>query len=316
MSRSISPIIPLPTERASAITFTLWISPRRTCSLSRARRATCSISVAATVSRSNKWSTPRARSPDTKSPPSNRHGEPVIHPNSWPSRARSASNSAGSPSTIRWRPSSTARGNGTKRIRKATSKAIALSWNSGPGSSFRLFSADNWPIHDPHRMKERVLVTGGAGFIGSHIVDGLVHRGYRVRVMDYLEAQVHGKRPRWPEYRNRDAEYVRGDVRDASAVSKALRGINVVYHEAAAVGVGQSLYQIEKYISVNTLGAGVVLEAILKRRADIRKMIVASSMSIYGEGKYHCGVCGTFSPRLRPRAQLRQHRWEMRCANC
>src|ERR1051325_4981603 len=165
-------------------------------------------------------------------------------------------------------------------------------------------------------MQDRVLVTGGAGFIGSHLVDGLVRRGYRVRVLDYLETQVHGKRPRWPAYRNRDAEYVRGDIRDGHAVARALRDVAVVFHKAAAVGVGQSMYQVEKYISINSLGAGVVLEAILKRRAHIRKMIVASSMSIYGEGKYHCGVCGTFSPRLRPRAQLRQHRWEMRCANC
>src|SRR5882672_8061250 len=107
-------------------------------------------------------------------------------------------------------------------------------------------------------MHKRVLVTGGAGFIGSHIVDALVERGYRVRVLDCLEAQVHGPKPRWPAHRNTEAEYIRGDVRDASAVANALRGIEVVFHEGAAVGVGQSMYRIVNYVSINTLGAAVL----------------------------------------------------------
>jgi dTDP-L-rhamnose 4-epimerase len=105
-------------------------------------------------------------------------------------------------------------------------------------------------------------------------------------------------------------------VRDAGTVAKALRGISVVYHEAAAVGVGQSMYRIANYVSVNSLGAAVVLEGILKRRADIRKMIVASSMSIYGEGKYECSRCGVVYPQLRPRSQLQRKDWEMRCPQC
>ena len=164
--------------------------------------------------------------------------------------------------------------------------------------------------------KDRILVTGGAGFIASHLVDALVKRGYRVRVLDCLDTQVHGKRPRWPNYRNPGAEYVRGDVRDARGVAKAVRGVSVVFHEAAAVGVGQSMYQIAKYISINTLGTGVLLEQILEQRAEVRKMIVASSMSIYGEGKYHCRQCGVIFPELRPRAQLRRRDWEMHCPKC
>src|SRR5438132_928492 len=121
-------------------------------------------------------------------------------------------------------------------------------------------------------MKDRILVTGGAGFIGSHLVDELVRRGYRVRVLDYLDAQVHGLKAKWPPYRNYDAEYIRGDVRDPAVVKRSLRGIDVLYHEAAVVGVGQSMYQVEKYVSVNTLGAAVVLEAVLQKRSSIRKM--------------------------------------------
>lgn len=165
-------------------------------------------------------------------------------------------------------------------------------------------------------MNDNVLVTGGAGFIGSHLVDALVRQGCRVRVMDSLDPQVHGKRGRWPKYRNSDAEYVCGDVRDAGTVARVLRGINVVYHQAAAVGVGQSMYEIERYTSVNTLGAAVLLEAILKRRAYIRKMIVASSMSIYGEGRYECPRCGSIAPELRPHPQLVRKEWEMKCPSC
>lgn len=161
-------------------------------------------------------------------------------------------------------------------------------------------------------MKTRILVTGGAGFIGSHIVDGLVARGYHVRVLDNLEPQVHGKNAKWPKHINRHAEYIRGDVRNAATVARALKGIDIVYHEAAAVGVGQSMYQIVNYTSINTMGAAIVLEEILKRRDSIQKMIVASSMSIYGEGKYRSSRGEIFFPQLRPSSQLRKRQWEVR----
>ncbi len=163
--------------------------------------------------------------------------------------------------------------------------------------------------------KANVLVTGGAGFIGSHLVDGLVDKGHRVRVFDMLVSQVHGENAE-PKYVNPAAEFVRGDVCDRAAVAAALEGIDVVFHEAAEVGVGQSMYEIERYVRANDLGTAVVLEAVLARRPQIRKLVVASSMSIYGEGAYSCAQCGPIAPQLRSTEQLRDRRWEVECPKC
>ena len=163
--------------------------------------------------------------------------------------------------------------------------------------------------------KANVLVTGGAGFIGSHLVDALVEQGYRVRVLDALVPQVHGEDAK-PSYLNSAAEFIYGDVCDRQLVSDALEGIDVVFHEAAEVGVGQSMYEIERYVRANDLGTAVLLEAILARRPQIKKLIVASSMSIYGEGAYTCESCGSVAPQLRPAEQLLDRRWEMECPKC
>jgi dTDP-L-rhamnose 4-epimerase len=163
--------------------------------------------------------------------------------------------------------------------------------------------------------KVNVLVTGGAGFIGSHLVDGLVDQGHRVRVLDLLVSQVHGENAK-PKYVNPAAEFVQGDVCDRAAVDAALEGIDVVFHEAAEVGVGQSMYEIERYVRANDLGTAVVLEAVLARRPQIKKLVVASSMSIYGEGAYTCEDCGAIYPQLRPTSQLRDRRWEVECPKC
>ena len=165
-------------------------------------------------------------------------------------------------------------------------------------------------------MREHVLVTGGAGFIGSHIVDELVNRGYRVRVLDNLDPQVHGDNADIPEYFNKEAEFIKGDVRNSEDVKKAIDGVEIIFHEAAAVGVGQSMYEIKKYMDVNTLGTANLLEQIIKRKDKIKKLIVASSMSIYGEGEYECSKCGRISPKLRPAAQLKKRQWEMKCHIC
>jgi len=165
-------------------------------------------------------------------------------------------------------------------------------------------------------MRELVLVTGGAGFIGSYIVDELVKTGYRVRVLDNLDPQVHGDNADVPEYLNKEAEFMKGDVRNSEDVRKAIDGVEIVFHEAAAVGVGQSMYEIKKYMDVNTLGTANLLEAIIKCKGKVKKLIVASSMSIYGEGEYECSKCGKISPKLRPVAQLEKRQWEMKCHIC
>jgi dTDP-L-rhamnose 4-epimerase len=130
----------------------------------------------------------------------------------------------------------------------------------------------------------RVLITGGAGFIGSHLADELVQRGHKVRALDSLIPQVHGAERRRPDYLARDVELIEGDVRDPAVVKRAVHGVDAVYHFAARVGVGQSMYEIAEYTSVNNLGTAVLLEALIA--APPRRLIVASSMSVYGEGLY------------------------------
>jgi len=163
--------------------------------------------------------------------------------------------------------------------------------------------------------KSNVLVTGGAGFIGSHLVDALVANGHRVRALDALVPQVHGSDAK-PLYLDPTVEFVQADVCDRAVVDKALDDIEVVFHEAAEVGVGQSMYEIERYVRANDLGTAVVLEAILARQPQIKKLVVASSMSIYGEGAYQCEACGVVYPQLRPSEQLLDRRWELECSSC
>jgi dTDP-L-rhamnose 4-epimerase len=164
-------------------------------------------------------------------------------------------------------------------------------------------------------MAKQVLITGGAGFVGSHLADGLLAAGHRVRVLDDLTPQVHPSGP--PDYLSSEVELVRGDVRDPNLLKEVLRGVDRVYHFAATVGVGQSMYEISRYMSVNTLGTAELLQAILDAKSGVEKLVVASSMSIYGEGRYVCSECGrAAAPPVRPIAQLRAGEWELHCQAC
>src|SRR4051794_27103171 len=151
---------------------------------------------------------------------------------------------------------------------------------------------------------QTILITGGAGFIGSHLAAELLGRGDRIRVLDALVEQVHGRAAR-PEYLPDDVELVVGDVRDSAAVRDALDGVDAVVHLAARVGVGQSMYEIDEYVSANTHGTAVLLEALLDH--PVRKLLVASSMSIYGEGAYE-----PVDAAERSRTDLEARRWEPR----
>ncbi len=159
----------------------------------------------------------------------------------------------------------------------------------------------------------RVLVTGGAGFIGSHLVDGLVARGDDVLVVDSLTPQVH---PQKPDYLNHEAEYRFRDLRENGVIEDALREAEIVYHLAAAVGVGQSMYRIADYVDANTAVTAQVLQHLVDGRADVGRLVVASSMSLYGEGAYECPEDGATEALLRDEAQLRAHEWELRCPHC
>jgi dTDP-L-rhamnose 4-epimerase len=160
----------------------------------------------------------------------------------------------------------------------------------------------------------RILVTGGAGFIGSHLVDRLICEGYSVRVLDNLLPQVHSGRAT-ASLASR-AEFRLGDIRDGETVRSALTDIDVVVHFAAAVGVGQSMYEITHYTSVNVSGTATLLEIIVKERLPVRRLIVASSMSVYGEGRYECASCGPSDPDTRPTSQLERHDWGVYCPSC
>ncbi len=161
----------------------------------------------------------------------------------------------------------------------------------------------------------KVLVTGGAGFIGSFIVDQLVEKGHDVVVLDNLDKQVHptGEKPEWL---NGKAEFIKGDVRNKDGLKKAFEGVEVLFHEAAAVGVGQSMYEIGYYVDANTGGTANVLEFLANQEHSVKKMMVAASMSEYGEGLYECSSCGKIEPGMRKEGNLASGKFEHFCPNC
>src|SRR4051812_4308093 len=156
----------------------------------------------------------------------------------------------------------------------------------------------------------RVLITGGAGFIGSHAANALLAAGYEVRLIDNLSPQVHGSQRHRPIYLTTDAELLVGDITDALAVDRALRGVDMVLHLASAVGVGQSMYDIASYVKTNEFGTATLLEALSKR--PVERLVVASSMSIYGEGLCRSTEGFTVAPAERPIDQLKMAQWELR----
>lgn len=158
-------------------------------------------------------------------------------------------------------------------------------------------------------MSKQILITGGAGFIGSHLADELLLHGHRVRLLDNLDPQVHGRLRARPVYLSHEAELIIGDVRDKELVVRSLRHVDAVYHLAAAVGVGQSMYEIGHYVSINDYGTAVLLEALIQR--PVARLVVASSMSIYGEGLYRTADGRISTPVERNVEQLNSREWEI-----
>ena len=161
----------------------------------------------------------------------------------------------------------------------------------------------------------KVLVTGGAGYIGSHLVDALVARDYAVTVLDALVPQVH-RTGAWPSYANSRARYIHGDVRDRAGLQPLVQEADAVVHFAAAVSIGQSMYQVDRYVDINTRGTALLLDILVNDPHKVEKVIVASSIGVYGEGAYSCPRCGPQAPAIRPVEQLAARDWEQRCPVC
>ena len=164
-------------------------------------------------------------------------------------------------------------------------------------------------------MCDLVLVTGGAGFIGSHTVDRLLREGYSVRILDRLHPQVHANGT-VPAYLSADAEFLIGDVRDLAAVRRALRGVSQVIHLAAETSVGQSMYEGDVHVDVNARGTAILFRAIREEGVSVRSVVIASSRAVYGEGAYSCDRCGQVSPGQRSIDDLEAHHWVPRCPIC
>ena len=160
-----------------------------------------------------------------------------------------------------------------------------------------------------------ILVTGGAGFIGSFIVDELIHRGHTVTIFDSLDRQVHPE-GHVPDYLNPHARFIHGNVRDYDALRSVVGNAEIIFHKAAMVGVGQSQYEIARYVEANTMGTANLLDILANHPHRVRKLIVAASMSSYGEGQYRCNRCGDIRPPLRIEEQVAQGDWELHCPQC
>jgi len=163
----------------------------------------------------------------------------------------------------------------------------------------------------------KVLITGGGGFIGSRLARSLRLQGSDVRVLDVLSPQIHGENARFPESLLEVAECRLGDVRDVAALEDALADCDAVVHLAAETGTGQSMYAVERYSDVNIRGTAVLFDIIVNRRpASLRKVVVASSRAVYGEGLYHCETHGAVYPSIRSAAALAAGEFEPRCPHC
>jgi dTDP-L-rhamnose 4-epimerase len=163
-------------------------------------------------------------------------------------------------------------------------------------------------------MGQRMLVVGGAGFIGSHLVDALLARGDEVRVLDNLLAQAHPSGA--ARFLAKEAELMVGDVRDRPAVERALASVSVVFHLAGMVGNGQSMTDVRRYADVNVVGTATLLEAMIARCAQFRRLVVASSMVVYGDGAYACDTHGVIDHAVRPSPRLAVRAWEPVCPRC
>ncbi|MHA2031073.1 MAG: NAD-dependent epimerase/dehydratase family protein, partial [Candidatus Kariarchaeaceae archaeon] len=166
-------------------------------------------------------------------------------------------------------------------------------------------------------MKKKILITGGAGFIGSHLADKLIEENNnQITIYDILSKQVHGQIEKPPDYLNYQARFVKGSVIDYKVFEELVKENEVVIHLAARVGVGQSMYQISEYTNHNIMGLANLMDILVNSNHNVEKVIIASSNTVYGEGKASCGNCGDIFPNFRSKEQLSRKEWELKCPKC
>jgi len=161
-----------------------------------------------------------------------------------------------------------------------------------------------------------ILVTGGAGFIGTHLSEMLVEKRHEVTVVDCLDPQVHGPDAQHAKDLPSSVRFIKGDVRDHGIISDLVSKADIVVHLAAVTGIGQSMYDFRRYLDVNVVGTATVLDAILRKSARLKRLVVASSMTVYGEGTYRCLQCGPQFPDLRDEGDIKMGFWEVMCPVC
>ena len=166
-------------------------------------------------------------------------------------------------------------------------------------------------------MSKKILITGGAGFIGSHLADLLVESpNYEITVLDCLDEQVHGKIDKPPDYLNNKVKFIRGSVNNYEEFEEVVKDNDIIFHLAAKVGVGQSMYQISDYIDSNILGTANLFNILVNSEHNVKKVVIASSNTVYGEGKASCEKCGIVLPKLREVNQLINKEWKLKCSKC
>ncbi|NSB12957.1 SDR family NAD(P)-dependent oxidoreductase [Clostridium beijerinckii] len=165
-------------------------------------------------------------------------------------------------------------------------------------------------------MKETILLTGGAGFIGTYICEKLYKKGYNIIVYDNLSEQVHGDNAIIPECIKDKVEFIKGDIRDRENLKKAVQKSDKIIHLVAETGVGQSMYDIQRYTDVTIQGTSILWDIIVNDKNKVKKVVLASSRAVYGEGKYNCKSCGNIFPESRNKRDLENNIWDISCPNC
>lgn len=166
-------------------------------------------------------------------------------------------------------------------------------------------------------MFKSMLITGGAGFIGSHLAQSIVERNCNVTVYDNLNPQVHGENAGFPLcLKRKGIKLIKGDITDKDRLRQTIEGIDLIVHLAAETGVGQSMYAIEKYVNINIYGTAIILDILANTKNAVKKIVLASSRAVYGEGKYECHNCGVVYPPSRSLQQIENKEWQMKCPKC